>query len=153
MEYSSMIFALFFLAEYNHIIVMSSLITILFFGGWSINGLYYITIDFFIFDFWYTVFVTIFYLFGMLEIFENCWDYFYLKCEFLFNHYISPFMFLKTWILESFIFFLKINLFSSLFIIIRACVPRYKYTQLLRVCWELFIPVSFIFFLFYILVL
>lgn len=33
-EYSSMTFALFFLAEYGHIILMSLLITILFFGGW-----------------------------------------------------------------------------------------------------------------------
>ena len=33
MEYSSMTFAVFFLAEYNHIVVMSSLIISLFFGG------------------------------------------------------------------------------------------------------------------------
>lgn len=32
-EYSSMTFALFFLAEYGHIILMSLLITLLFFGG------------------------------------------------------------------------------------------------------------------------
>lgn len=33
-EYSAMAFALFFLAEYSHIIIMSILITILFLGGW-----------------------------------------------------------------------------------------------------------------------
>jgi NADH-quinone oxidoreductase subunit H len=33
-EYSSMTFALFFLGEYSNIIIMSSLITIFFYGGW-----------------------------------------------------------------------------------------------------------------------
>nr|QAU56336.1 NADH dehydrogenase subunit 1 [Protanthea simplex] len=37
-EYSSMSFALFFLAEYAHIILMSCLTTILFFGGWLSPG-------------------------------------------------------------------------------------------------------------------
>ena len=34
-EYSAMTFALFFLAEYSHIILMSTMITILFLGGWQ----------------------------------------------------------------------------------------------------------------------
>jgi len=34
-EYSGMTFALFFLAEYSHIIMMSTMISILFLGGWN----------------------------------------------------------------------------------------------------------------------
>jgi NADH-quinone oxidoreductase subunit H len=35
LEYSSIIFALFFLGEYNSIIVMSAVFSLLFLGGWS----------------------------------------------------------------------------------------------------------------------
>lgn len=41
-EYSSMSFALFFLAEYSHIIFMSFLFTLIFLGGW---GLIFINLD------------------------------------------------------------------------------------------------------------
>ncbi len=43
MEYSALSFAVFFLAEYNHILLMSVLFTILFLGGWDL-------IDFSIFE-------------------------------------------------------------------------------------------------------
>lgn len=38
-EYSSMKFALFFMAEYAHIAVAAALLTTLFFGGWNVPGL------------------------------------------------------------------------------------------------------------------
>lgn len=37
-EYSALVFAMFFLAEYGNIILMSVLNTILFFGGWNLPG-------------------------------------------------------------------------------------------------------------------
>jgi NADH-quinone oxidoreductase subunit H len=40
-EYSSMIFAMFFLGEYSNMLLMSTLITILFFGGW-LPGFFYL---------------------------------------------------------------------------------------------------------------
>lgn len=36
-EYSSIVFAMFFLAEYNNMIIMSFIISLLFFGGWTLN--------------------------------------------------------------------------------------------------------------------
>lgn len=39
-EYSALIFAMFFLAEYGNIILMSVLNTILFFGGWNLPGIF-----------------------------------------------------------------------------------------------------------------
>lgn len=93
MEYSSLPFAFFFLAEYNHILLMSVLITILFFGGWGT-----------------------------------------LSCFFFSNNYI-----LKN-IFETFILILKSIFIVLLFISIRASVPRYKYTDLLSMCWLVFIP-------------
>ena len=38
-EYSSMKFAMFFLGEYAHVIVASSMIVVLFFGGWHVPGM------------------------------------------------------------------------------------------------------------------
>jgi NADH-quinone oxidoreductase subunit H len=41
-EYSSIFFAMFFLAEYNNILLMSTLYTILFLGGWSLGFMLFI---------------------------------------------------------------------------------------------------------------
>jgi len=89
-EYSSMSFGLFFLGEYGNMILMSSLTTILFLGGWlpplDIN---------------------------------------------IFN-YIPGF----------FWFFLKVCVILFFFIWIRATLPRYRYDQLMRLGWKVFLPIS-----------
>ena len=86
-EYSSLSFGLFFLGEYGNMILMSSLTTILFLGGWMpILGLEFIP--------------------GII------W--------FLFKVCILLFMFL--WI--------------------RATLPRYRYDQLMRLGWKVFLPLS-----------
>ncbi len=89
-EYSSMLFAMFFLGEYSAMILMSSLGTILFLGGW-------------------------------LPPFDNE----------LFNA------------IPSFIwFFLKVGLLLFIFLWVRATLPRFRYDQLMRLGWKVFLPLS-----------
>jgi NADH-quinone oxidoreductase subunit H len=46
------------------------------------------------------------------------------------------------------VFSLKILFFCFFYILIRATVPRYRYDQLMQVCWKNFLPISLGFFMF-----
>ncbi|HYZ31914.1 MAG TPA: NADH-quinone oxidoreductase subunit NuoH [Crenalkalicoccus sp.] len=89
-EYSAMAFALFFLGEYANMILMSSLTTILFLGGW------YPPV------------------------------------------HVVPF----TWVPGFIWFVLKVALCLFTFIWVRATFPRYRYDQLMRLGWKVFLPAS-----------
>jgi NADH-quinone oxidoreductase subunit H len=91
-EYSGMTFALFFLAEYMNMILISTLTAVMFFGGWQPP------ID-----------------------------------SALFN-WIPPFL----WLL------LKIFLIVTVFLWIRATFPRYRYDQIMRLGWKVFIPLTLV---------
>ena len=91
-EYSGMAFALFFLAEYMNMILISTLTAVMFFGGWQAP------ID-----------------------------------SALFNA-VPPF----AWLL------LKVFVIVSLFLWFRATFPRYRYDQIMRLGWKIFIPVTLI---------
>src|SRR6266545_195484 len=95
-EYSGMRFALFFLAEYANMIVVASVATTLFFGGWL------------------RPFPSVAFL-GFLDLIPS-W----------------------TWFLT------KTFVFLYIFIWVRATLPRYRYDQLMRLCWKFLIPVSII---------
>ena len=82
LEYSSIIFAFFFLGEYGNIIIMSALFSILFLGGW----------------------VPVF--------------------------FIPSFLALP----------IKTVFICFLFILVRATIPRYRYDQLMDICWQIFLP-------------
>jgi len=91
-EYSGMMYAMFWLAEYANILLMCAMGSILFLGGWlSPINLY------------------------------------------PFNLLPSPF-----WMI------LKILLLFFLFALIKAIVPRYRFDQLMRLGWKVFLPVSLI---------
>ncbi len=89
-EYSAMGFALFFLAEYSNIILISSVAGLLFLGGW----------------------------FPIADII------------------------VLNWIPGSIYFAIKTIFFMILFIIVRAILPRYRYDQLMRIGWKVFLPIA-----------
>jgi NADH-quinone oxidoreductase subunit H len=92
-EYSSMSFALFWLGEYANILLMCSLCTLLFMGGWLPP----------------VEWAPLYYVPGII--------WFLLKTFFFF--------FLFSWIW--------------------ATVPRYRYDQLMRLGWKVFVPMSLLF--------
>jgi NADH-quinone oxidoreductase subunit H len=94
-EYSGMGFAVFFLAEYANMILISALAAIMFLGGWAP-----------------------FFSFGIDFGPQWFWDWFWL--------------------------FLKTFLMVSVFIWIRASFPRYRYDQIMRLGWKIFIPVALV---------
>ena len=89
-EYSGMSFAMFFLAEYAKMILVSTLTVLLFLGGW-----------------------------------------------------LSPFAFLDFipgWIWLA----IKVFVVVTLFLWVRATFPRYRYDQIMRLGWKVFIPVTLV---------
>jgi NADH-quinone oxidoreductase subunit H len=89
-EYSSMVFALFYLGEYANMILISATTSILFLGGWlpPLN--------------------------------------------------IPPF----TWVPGPIWFALKVAFLLFLFLWVRATFPRFRYDQLMRLGWKVFLPFS-----------
>lgn len=87
-EYSGMAFALFFLAEYANMILVSALTSIMFLGGW-----------------------------------------------------LSPVGFLPDGIIWL---FAKMSIILFLYLWFRATFPRYRYDQLMRLGWKVFIPICLV---------
>ncbi len=100
-EYSGSAFAIFFLAEYANMILVSFLASILFMGGWlsPLQGV--ITAD------------------------------------------VSPWV---NWIWTGgFIWlFIKAFVFAFFFLWFRASFPRYRYDQIMRLGWKVFIPITIV---------
>ena len=89
-EYSGMSFAMFFLAEYANMILVSTLCVLLFLGGWLSP-------------------------FGFLE-------------------------FIPGWIWLA----IKVFVVVTMFLWVRATFPRYRYDQIMRLGWKIFIPITLI---------
>jgi len=98
-DYSGMAFALFFIAEYVNMILISALTVIFFFGGWLSP-----------FDF------------GVI-------------------HDAGPAI---SWLAAPSILWLlaKIGFFMFAFLWVRATFPRFRYDQIMRLGWKIFIPVA-----------
>ena len=92
-EYSGSAFAIFFLAEYANMILVSFLVPILFLGGW-------------------------------LSPFPQSW----------------PLLGVPGW----WWLFAKVFFFASAFVWFRASFPRYRYDQIMRLGWKVFIPITIV---------
>jgi len=108
-EYGGMSFAVFFLAEYANMILISALAATLFMGGW-------------------------------LSPFEGLPELFGLSSEQLFGIPVLG------WLLGPGVhwFVLKIAAFLFLFLWFRATFPRYRYDQIMRLGWKVFIPLTIV---------
>jgi NADH-quinone oxidoreductase subunit H len=102
-EYSGMSFAMFFLAEYANIILISVLAAIMFLGGW--------------------IAPVSFSLFGMTT-----------------PQWIVDTMWFWNW----FWLFAKTFVVATLFLWVRATFPRFRYDQIMRLGWKIFIPVTLV---------
>ena len=95
-EYSGIAFAMFFLAEYMNLILISILVSIMFFGGW-------------------------------LSPFEST--------------FLEGFF---TWVPGFVWLAIKTLVFIFLFLWLRATLPRYRYDQIMRLGWKIFLPITLI---------
>ncbi len=100
-EYSGMTFAVFFLAEYANMILVSTISALLFWGGWLSP-------------------------FNFAFIREGAAWYSWLAAPSI------------LWLLA------KIAFFAFAFLWIRATFPRYRYDQIMRLGWKVFIPVTLV---------
>ncbi len=100
-EYSGSAFALFFLAEYANMILVSFLISIFFLGGWLSPLQGWVTADISPWIDW---------------IWKGGWP----------------------WLLA------KVFFFASAYIWFRASFPRYRYDQIMRLGWKVFIPLTIV---------
>lgn len=95
-EYSGLLFAIFFLAEYANMILIAALTVIMFLGGW-------------------------------LSPFQGT----FLEAAF-------------AWIPGIFWFLFKISVILFSFLWFRATFPRYRYDQIMRLGWKVFIPITLV---------
>jgi NADH-quinone oxidoreductase subunit H len=96
-EYSGVAFAFFFFAEYVNMTMVSTLISLLFLGGWlsPVQGIPYL-------ETWF------------------------------------------AWVPGPLWLFLKVSFFLYCFLWFRATFPRYRYDQIMRLGWKVFIPLTLV---------
>ena len=102
-EYSGMAFAMFFLAEYANILLVSALASVMFLGGWMAP--------------------ISFSLLGMDT---------------------PPWLASSMWFWNWFWLFAKIFVIATMFLWVRATFPRFRYDQIMRLGWKIFIPVALV---------
>jgi NADH-quinone oxidoreductase subunit H len=143
-EYASMKFAMFFIGEYTSMIAVSSLFTILFFGGWLSPFPASWTLTHYLPS---IILVPL----GLWVIFDG------LRYETMFGRMILPglgavftalgvalffFPTVNEVIQGPFWFFGKVGAVLFFYIWMRATLPRFRYDQLMDFGWKFLLPVS-----------
>jgi NADH-quinone oxidoreductase subunit H len=143
-EYASMKFAMFFIGEYTSMIAVSSLFTILFFGGWLSPFPASWTLTHYLPS---IILVPL----GLWVIFDG------IRYETIFGRLILPgvgavftvlgvalFLFspANELIQGPFWFFAKVGSVLFFYIWMRATLPRFRYDQLMDFGWKFLLPVS-----------
>jgi len=134
-EYSSVVFALFFIGEYLHIIFMSTLGVILFFGGWqSPDSLFEKTLLLLstpVVVWLPEALMHIYIHIDTVTNFEGLVDLFHSTPV----HYL--------YLSGNTMFMIKTSLLISLFVLARIALPRFRYDQLMRLGWKVLLPIAF----------
>ena len=125
-EYASVIFAFFFLGEYSNMILMSVLITLLFFGGFGSSFVFNVSSINFTDLLSYSLINKLYYIFWIFSFFG-----FGLASLQLF-FCINPIFF----------FFFKVSIICFFFVLVRANFPRYRYDQLMHLGWKILLPLT-----------
>jgi NADH-quinone oxidoreductase subunit H len=114
-EHSSVLFAVFFLAEYANILLLCHLASLLLLGGWTLPDLY--------------IFIKLF----NLPLYNHINHYFILFRD---SH---PYL---LWVYHTVVYTSKVYLYLFAFVWVRATLPRYRYDQLMRLGWKVFVPLT-----------
>lgn len=175
-EHSASVFVFFFLGEYASLILMSAFMTIFFLGGHHCPDLHKIIIEGLILAYDFTK-IAIFDIYKNIEwLFNYLWNpsyssYMmknwdmqkkdfttditeYISTEKYFTEYSSKDIILDgistliDYTQGSYILGFKIILVVFLFIWVRASFPRFRYDQLMSLCWKELLPLVFAYLLF-----
>lgn len=114
-EHSSVLFAVFFLAEYANILLLCHLASLLLLGGWTLPDLHCI-IKLFNHDFY------------------NAVEEFFQRVR-----KIHPG---TVWAYHTIVYTTKVYFYLFAFVWVRATLPRYRYDQLMRLGWKVFVPLT-----------
>ena len=155
-EYSAINFAMFFLAEYTNMLI-NSFLYIFFFYGME-QKIISLKIKTSICQLLKFVYFSLYNLFKYICNLNFSWLNFswlnlpekYTNLSTYLDYSNSTLFWYLQKILPSFFLSIKVVIIACLFILIRAILPRYRFDQLMNLCWKKILPVSFSFFLFYI---
>ncbi len=146
-EHGASIFVFFFLGEYSSLILMSSFMSIFFLGGHHCPDIHKLILDPFIFLFYLLEYQFSYYfpLTGYFPIkhdnIQPVNDYFINLSNK--NTMLDSFNILIDKIQGSYILGFKIVIVVFFYIWVRASFPRFRYDQLMSLCWKELLPLVF----------